>query len=387
MANSKRSSAQLRTITENSHGPALPLPTLLSHALVAFTIESDNEFEHRMPHSTTNHGLTGARNSPWLGSLVLWSTCLRFVGDEGVRVGELERLARTPTNLNGMERWGYVVIAPDSNYTRSNPPQRDWVIRATPAGKVAREAWASLFCEIENRWQKRFGKEAIEKLRVSLDVVVAQLDSGLPDCLPIVNYGLFTKGRIAQEAPLERKDKEVGSGIGLYPLLAKVLLAFVIEFEDESELSLAICANILRVLDQTGVQVRDLPRLTGVSKELNKVSMGYLEKKHYIAVVTNPTAKATKLVRLTAKGQVAQDAYRKLLAAIEGRWQQRFGKDAISNLRESLELLVGEPKAQSSPLFRGLEPYPDGWRSSVPKPETLPHFPVVTHRGGYPDGS
>jgi hypothetical protein len=28
----------------------LPLPTLLSHALVAFTIEFDNEFEHQVPH-------------------------------------------------------------------------------------------------------------------------------------------------------------------------------------------------------------------------------------------------------------------------------------------------------------------------------------------------
>jgi hypothetical protein len=23
----------------------------------------------------------------------------------------------------------------------------------------------------------------------------------------------------------------------------------------------------------------------------------------------------------------------------------------------------------------------------LPKPKTLPHYPMVTHRGGYPDGS
>jgi hypothetical protein len=51
----------------------LPLPTLLSHALVAFTIEFDNEFEHRVPHRTTNHGSTGSRSSPWLVSMVMWS--------------------------------------------------------------------------------------------------------------------------------------------------------------------------------------------------------------------------------------------------------------------------------------------------------------------------
>jgi hypothetical protein len=36
----------------------LPLPALLSQALVAFTIEFDNEFERQVPHRTTNHGAT-----------------------------------------------------------------------------------------------------------------------------------------------------------------------------------------------------------------------------------------------------------------------------------------------------------------------------------------
>ena len=47
----------------------LPLSALLSQALVAFTIEFDNEAERRMPHRTTNHGST-AFPGPWLVSLV-----------------------------------------------------------------------------------------------------------------------------------------------------------------------------------------------------------------------------------------------------------------------------------------------------------------------------
>ena len=35
----------------------------------------------------------------------------------------------------------------------------------------------------------------------------------------------------------------------------------------------------------------------------------------------------------------------------------------------------------------GLQPYPDGWRAKVRAPETLPHHPMVLHRGGFPDGS
>jgi hypothetical protein len=49
--------------------------------------------------------------------------------------------------------------------------------------------------------------------------------------------------------------------------------------------------------------------------------------------------------------------------------------------------LVASPPAELPPLFRGLEPYPDGWRASVPRPEGLPHYPMVTHRGVFPDGS
>src|SRR5262249_21409068 len=38
---------------------ALPLSALLSQALVAYTIEFDNEAEHRLPHRTTSHGASG----------------------------------------------------------------------------------------------------------------------------------------------------------------------------------------------------------------------------------------------------------------------------------------------------------------------------------------
>src|SRR5580704_11831886 len=91
----------------------LPLPTLLSHALIAFTIEFDNQSEHELPHRTTNHGpKTGALDRPWLVSLVMWLNCMRFVDEKGMTAQELEQRARTRTNLDGMERWGYVVIEP-----------------------------------------------------------------------------------------------------------------------------------------------------------------------------------------------------------------------------------------------------------------------------------
>jgi len=49
--------------------------------------------------------------------------------------------------------------------------------------------------------------------------------------------------------------------------------------------------------------------------------------------------------------------------------------------------LANSASCQPPPLSGGLEPYPDNWRASVRRPATLPHFPIVLHRGGYPDGS
>jgi len=368
---------------------ALPLSALLSQALVAFTIEFDNEFEHQSPHRTTRGPKAGSSHGPWLASMVMWSNCMRFVGEEGISVGELENLARTKTNLNGMERWGYIVVAPDP--AESRPPRSRWVIRATPKGRKAQEIWQPLFGVIEERWRARFGKGEIEQLRESLCALISQMDVDLPDCLPILGYGLFStepdRGRRTRGAqPIER---EAGSGsrLPLPALLSRVLLAFAIEFERESDLSLAISANIVRVLDEKGVRVRDLPLLTGVSKEAVSTAVGFLQKRRVAVVEQDPTGGRAKIVRLTPKGREAQDAYRDLFAIIEERWQARFGKDTISTLGEQLRRLAGEPTAEISPLFRGLEPYPDGWRAAVRKPDTLPHYPMVLHRGGFPDGS
>jgi hypothetical protein len=91
----------------------------------------------------------------------------------------------------------------------------------------------------------------------------------------------------------------------------------------------------------------------------------------------DPAASRGKVVRLTPKGRKAREAYRQSLALIEERWQARFGGDTLRGLRELLRPLAVEAAA----------PYPDGWRAAVRKPDTLPHYPMVLHRGGFPDGS
>jgi DNA-binding MarR family transcriptional regulator len=359
----------------------VPLSTLLSQALVAFTIEFDNEFEHRMPHRTTRSGGAGTRHSSWLASMVMWSNLMQFVRDEGVTVGELQSLARTAKlPLVGMQRWGYIKVAPDPADSRPKPPRRASVVRPTTAGRKAQEVWRPLGDVIEKRWESRFGKDQIGKLRESLGALAGQIHAPLPEYLPVLGYGLFAEIFHDKGGKPAVSNSGAGGRLPLSTLLSQVLLAFTLEFERESHVSLAISANVLRLLDDEGIRVRDLPRLSGVSKEAIAMSFSFLKARRFVVVEPDPTASRTKMVRLTPNGRKARDAYRLLLSLIEERWRIRFGEIAIRNLRESLQPLAGD-------LFRGLDPHPNGWRASVRKPETLPHHPMVLHRGGYPDGS
>jgi DNA-binding MarR family transcriptional regulator len=172
-------------------------------------------------------------------------------------------------------------------------------------------------------------------------------------------------------------------------LLSQALLHFTVDFERISRISLPIGANTLRVLDDTGVRVRDLPKLTGVSKEANGMAVGFLVRHGCALIEPDPSASRGKRVRLTPKGQKAQEKYRRVLRSTEEQWEQQFGREDIGTLRTSLGRMVGEGDLTGgrSPLAAGLQPDPGGWRAARRPPDTLPHYPMVLHRGGYPDGS
>jgi hypothetical protein len=386
----------------------LPLSALLSHALVAYTIEFDNEFEHRMPHRTTEHGRSVLGDGPWLVSLVMWANCMRFVDEQGLTVGELRRLARTGTNLDGMRRWRYLLI--DGSRQRVRQPAASAVLQATKHGLAAREAWEPLGGVVEQRWRERFGAASVSGLRDALRRVAGQLDPALPDCMPILKFGLWTsEARLGQAASANRQasrdapektaaagaaraDEAGGAAPGLlWSLLSRVLLSFALEYEQDSAVSLAIGANLLRVLDERPTRIRDLPALSGVSKEAIEMGLGFLANRKDAVVESGTGGSRWRTVRLTERGLRGRDAYHADTADLEEQWRSRFGQEAIAALRSALEPLATVTEGTSSPLLAGLEPYPDSWRARVSDKAgdtvTLPHYPMVLHRGGFPDGS
>jgi DNA-binding MarR family transcriptional regulator len=341
-----------------------PLPALLSQVLVSFTIEFDNEFEHRIPHRTTVSKPEGQGKGPWLVSMVMWLNFMQYVSGDGVTLNDIQRQAGLKKEAVRMmlvrmwRWWGYVTL------------RLDGAIRPTPAGKHAQQIWGPLTDEIEERWQKRFGKQTLAELRAALTQVVRRLDAGLPAYLPILGYDFFARAVALSETAEDRP-------ISLPVMLSRVLLAYTLEFESGWELSLPMCSNFLRVLEETGVAAKDMPRLGGVSKEAVAMALGYLTKRGYVSVGTAASSRK-KVVRLMPKGVLAQTDYLQRVRAIDERWHERFGSMQIDRLRELLQPLTAAGQWVT---------YPDNWRAALPKPETLPHYPMVLHRGGYPDGS
>ena len=374
-----------------SSSPDTPLSTLLSQALVAHTVELDNEFEHRFAQA-------GGRAR--VVSLVMWSNFLRFVGD-GITVGELPGAAGLPksrmlSTLGGMERWRYIAVGAESSAKRdgfgsARGLKSTLVVRLTSNGQKAEAIWPPLFDDIDARWRGRFGADEIDALESSLRAIVQGIDLELPEYLPVVGGA---NGMVADIVSAE--GDSTPPSVHLCALLARALLLYTLEFERKSALSLPLCANVVRVLEEAGVLVDEIPPRSGISNEATSMALTFLVRSG--KVVVDGASAATKLARLTSEGHAARDACASLHAEVESAWDARFGAEAVRRLRSSLELLLGRREGPRALLSLGLEPYASGWRASAPyvtrtqaviddPVSALPHYPMVLQRGGWPDGS
>jgi hypothetical protein len=366
----------------------LPLTTLLSQTLVAHTIELDNEAERRLPHRTSNHDdPSGQSEGPWLVSDVMWANVLRYVEAEAITVGQLEARARTSgLQLSGLRRWGYVSLSAPTGQALRSPPSRDTTVTLRAAGRRAATVWRTVPHDIDERWRARFGAAAVDRLTSALGEVFAALDLDPPDYLPIISPTQNGKAELPARLGAPEVDRRAADR-DLSALLSGVLFGLTLDVERQSAVSLPICANTLRVVESTGVRRRDLPALTGVSKEGNAMCIGWLERTGRARTEPDSTAARGKVLHLTAKGVDAQETTERILDATESEWRHRHGAANIDELRAALTALVGGGTLETSPLASCLDVGPGRWRAAVRRPSTLPHYPMVLHRGGYPDGS
>jgi hypothetical protein len=101
-------------------------------------------------------------------------------------------------------------------------------------------------------------------LRQALENAADGLDLELPDVLPC---GI----EIAHKFPPRASGSS--AGLPLPTLISRLLLAFRIQFDRESPVTLDLCANTLRVLSEEPIRESEIPLLTGASPE-TRVSAG-----------------------------------------------------------------------------------------------------------------
>jgi DNA-binding MarR family transcriptional regulator len=290
--------------------------------------------------------------------------------------------------VDGLRRWGYVTLTSPSGevagragWASALPKIKPGtVVRRTDWGREADRTWRGLDDVIEARWRDRVGAERVRELREALAAVVAHLDPCLPDCLRILGHGLLAG---VTSLPPDSPGAPLRD-LPLRALLSRLLTALATEFEAESGLSLPVSATVLRVLSADGVRPRDIPALAGVSKEAVAMALGVLRSARLAVEEPAPGGARGKIIRLTPAGTAAQARYASVTAAIEERWRVRsaadaVGADPVTALRRSLEGIGGK-------LAEGLTPYPEGWRARE-SPRILADYPMVLHRGGYPDGA
>ncbi len=328
----------------------------------------------------------------------MYANCLRHLPDAGITIAELRHRARTGTNLDGMRRWRYVTLTPDPGHGshlpgghsafpgapprtsrpvppeglpdgrarayRTGRPQPDALIRPTAWGIEARDTWQAVTAEVESRWRDRLGAGAVHALRAALAGIVERLDPALPDCLPILGYGLLTRPRPRRQdhnrAPRRdaaRSRRPAGPGTRRRP--AALGAAF------------AAAARVRgAVRGRAGPVARDQrqrparPDRGGRAHERHPCPWRRLQggggdghRRHarssaWLTEGPDPAGSRFKVTRLTARGAAARDEYPALAADIERDWRARFGDARVTALRQALEPLAAGDPPRLSPASR-----------------------------------
>jgi hypothetical protein len=340
---------------------AVPLTAQLSWAWIAYVIEVDNAFEASSPQ--------------WVGrrlriSLPMWTNGLRFIADDGITVDELRTSAHAVCNLGGLERWGWITVGARGEkrrdgYGSSRGIKGDTILRPTKGGVYAQQVWPRIVRDVEEKWRTRFGADVIDALRSALTEVAVPMPWSPPEVHPSDGFRTHV---VAGDS--------VSAEVPLVALLGQVLTAFTLDEERDAKVSLPLRADVLRVIDGDVVRVRDLPALSGLSKEAISMAVGYLQRSHLASGVPD------RAIRLTPSGLDALDGHR-----------SRESRTDHDNLGASVEAVVTQRDSLSSGLvppegcWRGQRPYLAQTKRLLADPtKALPWQPMVLHRGGWPDG-
>lgn len=139
-------------------------------------------------------------------------------------------------------------------------------------------------------------------------------------------------------------DARPPTGLSTTPLptlLSRALVAFEQEYDqlaagERPAPHLGVWANVLRVVPEAGLDLRDLGRRAILAKRAVRVVVRDLQAQGWLDAKPATNVRGSKTLRLTALGRTARTAGERLAAQVERRWRRRFRSATIDGLRAAL---------------------------------------------------
>ena len=317
----------------------------------------------------------------------MFENCLRFVTDEPITVGKLETLARTGDQPGRH--------APLGLYHRSTPrpagsiasrPGPDAVLRATARGLRAREVWlaaarprrAALAGPLRRRPDRGAAPRPGRGGR-------ANSTPACPTCLPIlgpdpVQPGTRSRPAAPAAAAGPRHVAAVGTAVPRPARLRSGVRGRI--------------GGVARGRRQPAPRPGRRRHAAARSAPADRDLQGSRELGHGRPAPRPPRRRGAGPRREPRQGRPPHPRGPARAAALPrapGHGRGPLAAALRPRRRRSPapvpEALAVGADGEPPPLFQALEPYPDNWRAAVCPPGTLPYYPMVLHRGGYPDGS
>jgi DNA-binding MarR family transcriptional regulator len=123
---------------------------------------------------------------------------------------------------------------------------------------------------------------------------------------------------------------------------------------------------VVRALDPEGMRMSRLARDAGVSRQAVAQVVADLERLGVLEQRPDPADGRAKIVRYTARGRRGYNAAMAAFAAIERRYEERLGSEAMSALRAGLDVVAADFASQSTRASAG---------SAAPSAATAPQPP------------
>lgn len=271
--------------------------------------------------------------------LPLWAALLRLARDDEPipqrQLPERARISRRAAEAatqNARGR-GWVSIEPRPDGKRGK------AVTFTRAGVAAAATGRAAIESVEAAWASTHD-DALPPLRTALERLVAGFPLELPHH-PIA-YGTADPTITGWHAPVRRPDlpphgqdwrpvrrDDPGAvtGLPLCALLAAVVVQYTIDYDRAGTGTLYAAVNVLR-------HHPDLPAI-GTAR-----GTSLLERHGIVAATGERTDDGARRIQLTALGMHHLAAFEPQVALVERQWRDRYGPDAVAEVREGLEDLT-----------------------------------------------